>query len=99
MKFVLFYESEDLIEEQEKMKRFDEVWKNLAKEREITMNPITPPFAYTDLTGAIQLVEADNIEDIVALVSYYHEVGRFSVQPIVEMDQALEVFNQVSELQ
>ncbi|TFG15028.1 hypothetical protein EU537_01960 [Candidatus Thorarchaeota archaeon] len=98
MKFVLFYESEDLVEEQKKMKRFDEVWKNLAKERDVTMKPITPPFAYPDLTGAIQLVEAENIEDIIALVSYYYDVGRFSVQPIVEMEQALEVFNKVSEL-
>ena len=98
MKFVLFYESEDLIEEQEKMKHFEEFWKNLTKEREVTMKPITPPFAYPDLTGAIQLVEAENIEDIVAIVSYYYDAGRFSVQPIVDMDKALEVFNKVSEL-
>jgi hypothetical protein len=98
MKYILFYEILNLQEAEKRLKHLQEVAEKLQKEVAPTLKSLTPPFLYPDLSGGIQLVEVEAIEEIVAIVSFYEGVAEVSVSPLVEVAQALEVQDKVSKL-
>ncbi|MBS3793986.1 MAG: hypothetical protein KGY80_03770, partial [Candidatus Thorarchaeota archaeon] len=59
---------------------------------------LSPAYAYPDLSGGFQIVEADNVEEVMALAAFYEDVGEISISPIVEADELIEIREQVSKL-
>jgi len=96
MKYVLFYETENMGEAEKRMQRFQEAISKMEKEGTSTGKLLTPPYVYPDLSGGFQLIEAEHINDIVALVTFYYGAAKFTVKQLVEIDEVLKIREKVS---
>ena len=96
MKYVLFYETDNMGEAEKRMQRLQEALSRMEKNGTSTGKLLTPPYVYPDLSGGIQLIEAEHINDIVTLVTFYYGAAKFSVKPLVEADEVLKIREKLS---
>jgi hypothetical protein len=97
MKFIGFFELKDpgkAIEKfgiVQKMKKED-----YDKEGIKPVKALTPPYAFTDLKTGFQLFEADDLESLYALASFYYGAVDFEFTPFDEAAKAIEINMKVS---
>ena len=83
-------------EAEKRMQRLQEALSKMEKEGTSTGKLLTPPFVYPDLSGGFQLIEADHINDIVSLVTFYHGAAKFTFKQLVEIDEVLKIRDKIS---
>jgi len=96
MKYVLFYETDDMVEAEKRMRRLQEALSKMQKNGTSTWKPLTPPYVYPDLSGGMQLIEAEHINDLLALVTFYYGAAKFTVKPLVEADEVIKIRDKLS---
>ncbi len=97
MKYVLSIQFPDLIELGKRRQRLHDVSEKM-KEVAPTMEGVSPAYAYPDMSGGFQIIEAENVEEVAALAAFYEDIGEISISPIVEADELLKIRDQVSKL-
>ncbi|MFX1606557.1 MAG: DUF3303 family protein [Promethearchaeota archaeon] len=95
MKYVLFFESTDAVEALKREKKLQEISKKV-KEEDKKMKALTPVYTYADLSGGLEIIETDDIEEIVGLVSYFSGAVNYKVIPIIEKDRLVEIADDVA---
>jgi len=97
MKYVLSMQFVNVTDFDKRRQHLHEVSEKM-KEMTPTLKGLSPAYAYPDLSGGFQIVEADNVEEVMALAAFYEDVGEISISPIVEADELIEIREQVSKL-
>jgi len=95
MKYVLFFEATDVEEAMKRQKKLQEISKKM-KEEDKKMKLLTPVYTYADLSGGFEIVETDDIEEIVGLVSYFYGSVTYKVIPIIEEDRLAKIVDDVT---
>ena len=89
MKFVLFFDTLDQEGAVEKVKEI----KNMAEEAEKLglklTKALSPPYIYAGGKGGFQILEAENVEQLMALSHYYADTSDFTFVPILDMEEVL----------
>ena len=100
MKFVLMFGTpKDPEETRRRNKKLEELSKKAKEAGETSsLKAVSPVYAYADLSGGFQILEAEKMEDIVELVVFYFGTAEFKLIPIIESSKAFEFYDELAKL-
>jgi len=98
MKFIVFFTNTDTETAKTKVEAYRKISKKLKEQgEEPTIKSLSPPYVYPDLTGGFQLLETNSAEGLAFMAAFYDE-SEFTFQPILEMNKAFEVVDELVKL-
>jgi hypothetical protein len=97
MKYVLYYDTTDAAKAAERVMASRAIGKKM-KEEEKKLKAVTPSYSHADLSGGVQIVETDDIEELVGMIAFYHGATKIRAVPIIELDRLMWIADEVNKI-
>ena len=97
MKYVLYIKTLDPAGSIERVQMSRELGKKM-KEEEKKVKAITPAYMHADLSGSVQIVETDDIEELCGMIAFYYGVNEIKAVPILPPDRVMWIADEIKKL-